>query len=325
MLSVVIPVFNAEDTIERCIKSIQLQPLFDIEIIVIDDASTDHTSDVCSKIIKKDKRVKYYSFTKNSGVSAARNEGVRRSNGEWIMFVDADDRLCENALDDFSDNDWADLIIYDFCFCKDPEVEQMKTLPLPESKLTSKDIPELLHLCAYHSGFHVKDWNIGAGAPWGKIYKKSILTDNSFLFNETLKRGEDVLFNLNVYSVCEEILYKSKSLYIYCLDDSSSSSSYHSDADLQASITFSEFKKMISGRVIFSNLLKDIDYMGIQLDIFAIKNKFLIEKNYNSLRRFLVDTEVGRCLSWKNLVRFNFYFFCWIFFIKLNLYYLLNS
>lgn len=324
MLSIIIPAFNAEDTIEQCIKSVQAQILSNIEIVVVDDASTDRTSDICSKIAIEDERVKYYRLTKNSGVSAARNMGLKRSNGEWIMFVDADDRLCENSLEDIPDDNRADIIIYDFCFYKDSKVERMRTLPLQKSELAARDIPELLHLCAYHSGFHVRNWNVGAGAPWGKIYKKSVLIDNNILFNETLKRGEDVLFNLNVYSFCNVILYRSTPLYVYCLGKSSSSVSYHSDADLQASSTFSEFKKMISKRDIFSCLLKDADYMGIQLTIFAIKNKFLIEKDYQSLRKFLVSTEVGRCIAWKNFIRFGHYFCCWIFLIKSNLFYLLK-
>ena len=97
-ISIIVPVFNSEKTIERCLTSLINQSYFDIEIIVVDDGSTDRTARLIEKIAEKTSLVKYF-YQENSGVSAARNLGISKSNGEYIMFVDSDDCLERNACE----------------------------------------------------------------------------------------------------------------------------------------------------------------------------------------------------------------------------------
>lgn len=97
MISVVIPTYNREKTIKRSVESVLNQSYEDIEVIVVDDCSTDNTKSVIDSI--KDKRLKYFRLAKNSGACAARNEGIKKSNGEYISFQDSDDVWHKNKLE----------------------------------------------------------------------------------------------------------------------------------------------------------------------------------------------------------------------------------
>lgn len=97
MISVIVPVFNVEKYLEKCLDSIINQTYKDLEILVIDDGSTDDSSRICDEYEKLDERVKVY-HTENHGLSAARNYALDRINGEWVSFVDSDDWLDKNAI-----------------------------------------------------------------------------------------------------------------------------------------------------------------------------------------------------------------------------------
>lgn len=101
-LSIIIPAYNCEDTIERCLTSIMSQLKDDIEVIVVDDGSSDSTRDKCDNYALKDNRVRVLHKC-NGGVSSARNVGIDNASGKWITFVDSDDALAENSLSYFRD------------------------------------------------------------------------------------------------------------------------------------------------------------------------------------------------------------------------------
>lgn len=99
LVTVIIPVYNAEKTIEQSIRSIQIQTYSNLEIIVINDASTDKTEDILKKVIEKDNRVLLFSLKKNLGVGAARNIGLKNSKGSIIVFQDADDLSLDTRIE----------------------------------------------------------------------------------------------------------------------------------------------------------------------------------------------------------------------------------
>ena len=97
-ITVIIPVYNAEQYVERCLKSVCGQTYTNIEVVVVDDGSTDKSGDLCDQIAKKDPRVRVY-HTKNGGPSAARNTALNHISGEYLTFVDADDYISEQFLE----------------------------------------------------------------------------------------------------------------------------------------------------------------------------------------------------------------------------------
>ena len=109
-LSIIVPVYNGEKSIEKCINTIlNMKSIDNIEVIAVDDGSTDNTKEILNKLKKCNNNLKVIT-SNNKGVSSARNEGIYKSNGEWLCFVDSDDIIEQTYLKDFDLNiiacDW---------------------------------------------------------------------------------------------------------------------------------------------------------------------------------------------------------------------------
>ena len=98
MVSIIIPAYNAEKYIEQCIDSIISQTYKNIEVIIVNDGSTDNTLAICEKYAKEDKRIKIVK-KKNEGVSKARNDGIKIATGKYIMFIDSDDYIDDDYIE----------------------------------------------------------------------------------------------------------------------------------------------------------------------------------------------------------------------------------
>lgn len=98
LVSVIIPVYNAENFLEKCLDSVCIQTYDNLEIILVNDGSTDHSGQICNEYARKDKRIKVIN-KKNTGISDTRNVGINISRGNWLVFVDSDDVLRENAIE----------------------------------------------------------------------------------------------------------------------------------------------------------------------------------------------------------------------------------
>ena len=171
-ISIIVPIYNAEDYVENCINSLINQTKTEIEIILINDGSTDSTDGIIRKY--SDKRIKYFS-NKNQGIGKTRNFGISKATSNYIMFCDSDDyyepNMCEIMYDTAKKED-LDLVICDFY----REYENGKVEPehLPTFKYTNlEEMPSL-----------IRTINL---APWNKLYKKSLLIDNNIYFEENLK------------------------------------------------------------------------------------------------------------------------------------------
>lgn len=101
MISIIVPVYNIEKYLQRCIESILAQKFVDFELLLIDDGSKDKSGDICDNFALKDKRIKVF-HKENGGVSSARNLGIAKAQGEWITFIDSDDWVSEDYLSSFS-------------------------------------------------------------------------------------------------------------------------------------------------------------------------------------------------------------------------------
>ncbi|WP_022752763.1 glycosyltransferase family 2 protein [Butyrivibrio fibrisolvens] len=189
-LSIIIPVFNGQDTIEKCIESILHQVSSDTEIIIVDDGSTDKTKDICSDICSLDSRVKLVRKD-NGGVSSARNIGIEASSGKYIMFIDCDDIVPDNYFASFLQKipqlDDKVLVLTRIAthYLRDNRVV-IEGADLDADTYLGQD--KLVDIWDGHL------WN----APINKIYRRYLLIDNNIRFDENVKMGEDWLFN-NAY------------------------------------------------------------------------------------------------------------------------------
>ena len=193
MISVIIPIYNADKYIKRCVLSVANQSYQDIEIILVNDGSTDDSLSVCEYLAENDSRVKIVS-QENGGVSKARNTGLGLANGEFVMFLDSDDYMlpdmCKVMLDTLHKRQ-ADCII---CGIK----ETGNGLWCPERNMDYKSMD------TFKKDF-IKHLTTELLSPcWNKIFKKDLITN---LFNEKISFGEDLIFSLQYFKNCSSISF----------------------------------------------------------------------------------------------------------------------
>lgn len=201
MISIIVPVYNAEKYIDRCIRSVLLQTFNDFELILVDDGSSDASLHICKSYANESEKITLVSQS-NSGVSAARNKGLSVAKGEYVLFVDSDDALeinaCEtliNHQNTFND----DCVIYGFRQLSGniwaPEYDKHYS-SLAEFK---KDYPYWLNTELLSSSVN-------------KLYKREKV---DVLFPDHMAFGEDLVFSLNYLSACQTVSFIQAPLYIH--------------------------------------------------------------------------------------------------------------
>lgn len=190
LISVIVPVYNTEQYLHRCIDSILSQTYTNFELLLIDDGSSDGSGNICDKYAEKDPRVRVF-HKENGGVSSARNLGLDNANGEWVTFVDSDDWISE----DYFSN--VELCTEDIVLLPYKEVGfDGAILNLVEIKRVNKFRAQALSL--FLEKELVSTW---FNVPWAKLYKKKVIND--LRFDCRMKTGEDRCFNLElVYRLC---------------------------------------------------------------------------------------------------------------------------
>lgn len=201
MISVIIPMYNPGELLCRMIESLQRQTYRDLEILLIDDGSTDGTEQFCNDIVKQDNRFQYY-YQENAGVSAARNLGLQLAGGEFIAFLDADDRIDDNY---FAELLWvcqnADIAVCDVII-EDATRKIISKFSLPGQVLSSKGALNYL----------LKRQNINSG-PYAKLFRKVVISSLRF---PALSVYEDVVFVMQAFVNARSIRVTDHTAYHYC-------------------------------------------------------------------------------------------------------------
>lgn len=149
LISVIVPVYNVEKYLEKCVESILKQKYEYIEILLIDDGSNDKSAEICDDLLKKDERIRVL-HKKNGGLSDARNEGIRISRGEWIVFVDSDDYIAPNMVMELynaakGSNSHLAICGVNFIDEKGKNVENSQECPIKNEVLNSQEIYDKLY------------------------------------------------------------------------------------------------------------------------------------------------------------------------------------
>ena len=202
-VSIIVPVYNTEKYIDRCIQSILSQNYSDIELILINDGSTDSSGTICEKYSKEYKNV-IYKYQENSGVSVARNTGIELATGEYVAFVDSDDAVKSNmisSLVDALESSEADLSICGYDIAR---IDEVIPVPIPQETVFGKE-----NIAAYFSEHFTEAI---ASSVFAKLYKKSLF---SYGFNPEFSMGEDLLFNLEYVKKITKLVIVPETLYIY--------------------------------------------------------------------------------------------------------------
>lgn len=208
LFSIIVPVYNVRDYIEKCIASVLNQSFRDFELLLIDDGSTDGSGEYIDRVASQDARVRTF-HQANSGVSAARNLGLDNAIGQWIVFVDGDDALVPNALRILSDciakHPEVELITYDF-----ERVSSLSDTPQAAGPEYSKTVYD----CSGTVNYRALDRYM----VWSEAFRRKSFADLRF---EALKNGEDVLFCNTLACRAERCLDISAKLYLYLQRESS--------------------------------------------------------------------------------------------------------
>ena len=220
LISVIVPVYNAEKYLQKCLDSILEQTYKNLEIIIINDGSTDNSGQICQEYEKQDDRIVYIE-KENSGVSDTRNAGMDRMTGPYVTFVDSDDWLEPNYVKFLYEKlieHQADIVVGNYTsFNESNSVFYFHTsADYYEKVYDNKSVIPFL----YDAKELLKSALI---VPWGKIYKKEIIANFRFPIDRI---GEDALFNLKALLGSKKVVYVNKSAYIYRVREGSLSNTW---------------------------------------------------------------------------------------------------
>ena len=207
--SVIIPVYNVENYLSRCIDSLLAQNYVDLEILLIDNGSKDQSGQICEDYAAQFSNITAYHIP-NKGVGSARNFGLSKAKGEFICFVDADDYLVGNLFSDVESqlDSQLDLLVFSYYNSIEKNLSEIdrsaKILPAEGKKDKSEFIALFQELFLTDMMYTV----------WNKIYRKEFLEEHQIVF-ESYELGEDVRFNLNVYQHVNAVLLVKSCYYVY--------------------------------------------------------------------------------------------------------------
>lgn len=198
-LSIIIPIYNAEKYLPRCIDSIVKQLSRDVELILVDDGSTDESSKICDQYAEQYSSIRVCHVT-NGGTGVARNTGMELAEGEWITFVDADDYVTDHFVNTILEHTETDLDVVLFEYL---EADGSKIKTSEKGKKSCQYYDADCHELFIQNNFLAKeimdDCNFNMRSVWAKAYRRSLLEKNEIIFNSDVKIGEDMLFLLTVY------------------------------------------------------------------------------------------------------------------------------
>lgn len=221
MISVMIPVCNAEPYLRRCLDSVLNSACRDFELILVNDGSSDQSPAICREYAARDSRVRLIS-QENRGVSAARNRGLEECRGEWVVFVDADDTISPDFLSMIAqeENRSQDLLLFDFAYTEEALVPA-RTVPEPLC-FGPEDVPELLRSLLLRRQLTVGG-NLNFVSPWAKAYRKELIDRFSIRFSPRLFFAEDKLFNAEFLTRTARCAYRPVPVYRYFVHPGSAS------------------------------------------------------------------------------------------------------
>ena len=286
-ISVVVPVYNVAQYLEMCIESIRQQTYSYMEIILVDDGSTDESGMICDKFAKEDERIKVI-HKSNEGVSVARNVGMELSTGQFLCFVDSDDLLPMDSIEK---------LIYhalesnsDLC-CGAWTKIGVKKIEKNSYEPENIDVSDKEKLMNY---LFIEEVN----GPVAKLYKTTIINENGLKFMPGIKIGEDAIFNFQYIQHCVKVSLIPNTVYYYNkLNTESVTHTYYSDfnkCSLMCAIEQSknilsdiyEFNSLWVQQIFCSRFVACVDYLsyyGLPEEIFVNE----LNKTYEMFKLYL--------------------------------------
>jgi glycosyltransferase involved in cell wall biosynthesis len=243
-VSVIVPVYKAEDYLEQCVDSLVSQTYQDIEIILVDDGSPDRCGEYCDGYAKKYPIVRVI-HQENQGISAARNAGMAQAHGEWLMFVDDDDWVEVNMIEAMlgkAKGQNCDICVFGYIMHKSETYEVKDFCELDGYTLKQEEKAVLYCNTFDTMGVGNRKSAAWCGAPWAKLYRRCFLADNNIAFNSRVMRAEDFLFNLYAIQNASKVMFFFFAYYHFRFNPYSYSLSLSSEIKNEFDFFLSEVK-----------------------------------------------------------------------------------
>lgn len=321
LVSVIIPVYNVEKYVKKAINSVIQQTYKNIEILLVDDGSTDSSSRICDDLASEDSRITVY-HSENRGVSAARNDGIEKASGDWLMFVDADDWIDDDAIERLLNAEGiedADIILGTYLWYFNGgekrasntgqrvvvyDVEQYRSELISACMLGPSEAKNL-----FDEIFH----NLPKiSVPVAKLYRSTTVKNNDLKFDTSLALGEDTLFNCHFYEHARKLVYINDTIYHYVIRRGSAVNSnldrkkdliaqllskleeFVRNKDEKVQIAFRYFTMILAEEYIQNSGMVVSKVGGFRKSKNGIDELLGTEVAFNVRDRFVIDSSVGR-------------------------------
>lgn len=258
MVSIIVPVYNAELYLSNCVNSILNQTYKNIEVILVNDGSTDNSGIICEEFAKKDSRVKTI-HQDNSGPSVARNTGINAAVGKYLQFVDSDDYIEANMITQLIEamEKNVQLVIcgYKLISVNGTEILTQEMSPMLQG------VYQYLDFIQYFGGLYKNSF---INSPCNKLYITKIINEFNIRFIDNINMGEDLLFNLHYLNACNKISIINDVFYNYVrYNNNSLTRSFKRDLFENQQMLFREVRKFLLRKNCYTN-----------------ENKYFVEASY---------------------------------------------
>lgn len=246
-ISVIIPVYNVEKYIDKCLSSLVNQTFKDYEILVINDGSPDNSQKIIDEYVKKYPNLVKSFIKENGGQGSARNLGIEKAKGKYVMFVDSDDYVENNMLEKMYNAILKDN--YDIVVCNN-YVEYLNGKRV-------FDVDE-----GIYNNRENKAYFFSKPAVWNKIFKKSLITDNNIVFREKLWY-EDFDFTVKLYGLTNKIGFIDDYLYNYLLRPGSTMNNSNIERNLEILTAFDEIIKFFKDKDMYDKYYDNLEFLAV--------------------------------------------------------------
>jgi len=250
-ISVIVPIYNVEQYLHQCIDSIIGQSFNNLEIILVNDGSTDKSGDICEEYAKVDSRIKIIK-KENGGLTSARRAGIEKATGDYVVVVDGDDWIDKQTIQScvavICNNSNVDLVL--FSYTKEYPNRSIKNQTFSEDKDFS--IQSEFQTGVYRRLFGLTNSELEYPEKldylttlWGKMYRRELALSGKYVDTQEVGSGEDGIFNLDALQACKQAVYINKPFYHYRKNDSSLTSKYRPKLPDQWELLFNMMQNKI--------------------------------------------------------------------------------
>lgn len=294
-VSIIVPIYNVEKYLLKCLVSISKQKFSDFEVILVDDGSTDNSKEICKKFAEKDSRFNYF-YKNNGGLSDARNYGLRRAKGKYIIFIDSDD---------FVEKDYVSVLYEgiktsnsEICICSFNEVDT-KGRKIKEVKVGEKNIVSGKELIKKH---FTNAFNVANIVAWNKIYRHDVFKEVHYISG---KYFEDEFIFVPLFWNLKKISFVSNAEYNYVQREGSITKSKFTEKKLNDNLEFREERINFfnnKDKKLYEILIQD--YKNYIISLIKDNTKFLSAQSIKKLQeKYNILVKSSNAKGLKNRVK----------------------